>query len=137
MTCRAAPGRGSSTRSTSSRAPRTRRATRPKRPSGTGAGPRARALRRPGLVLVRHLEDLLAAELADHLGVALLDVRLDLRDELVVGLGLDVLAALAVNDLHARAGARGARGAQPRVRRGGRWRAAPWRPFWRRSLSIS
>src|SRR3954454_23198748 len=117
MTCRAAPGRGSSTRSTSSRAPRTRRATRPKRPSGTGAGPRARALRRPGLELVRHLEDLLAGELADHLGVGLPDVRVDLRDELVVGRGLDVLAALAVNDLHDATVARAARGVQPRVRR--------------------
>lgn len=52
------------------------------------------------LVLVGHSEDLLPAHLADKLRMALLHVLLDRGDELVLAFGLDVRAAVAVDDLH-------------------------------------
>src|SRR5207248_7098230 len=52
------------------------------------------------LVVVRHLEDLVARVLADQVGMVGADVSLDVLDELVVGGAFDVLATRTVNDLH-------------------------------------
>ncbi len=51
----------------------------------------------PLSVCIRHLQDLLPRALADHLGVILRDVRLDVLD---LGLAFDVDAARAMHDLH-------------------------------------
>lgn len=50
-------------------------------------------------MLVRHLKDLLAAHLANHLRMVLLNVLFYVRHELIISLGLNVGSALAVNDL--------------------------------------
>lgn len=51
-------------------------------------------------VFVCHLEDLFPGVLADKVRVIGRDVRLDVPDQLVVGLAFDVRAARAVDDFH-------------------------------------
>src|SRR5262249_35293367 len=59
--------------------------------------PRGCRVEPPVLGLARHSQDLVSRHRSDHVGVLVLDVRLDVRDELVVGVAADGLSARTVD----------------------------------------
>src|SRR5438067_1500977 len=75
-----------------------------------------------------HPQDLLAGHRPDHVRVVALDVSFDIRDQLVVALAADGLAARAVHLLrHLSSSVREAESTPPRPPRPIE-RAPPWRP---------
>src|SRR6188508_1533386 len=71
-----------------------------------------------------HPQDLLAGHRPDHLGMAVLDVLLDVRDQLVVALTAHGLAARAVDFLGHRSSSSRSRESYAPARRSSAWLAA-------------